>query len=176
LIIVDMQFDFLAGGALAVPGADLEMARKIDRIANLFDQVILTADDHPVDHISFNTFAVHCVHDTPGAKLAVNCKGSVLYKARQYDSEEYSAFFDGRRINMIEGSDVYVAGVAGDFCVKATIEDLLRYAQDKRVFAIIDLIKSVNGSTYVDHDPFEGKVRFVTSDQVSKRIEVGQGG
>jgi nicotinamidase/pyrazinamidase len=174
LIVVDMQYDFLSGGALSVPGADMELAKRIDRLAKLFDHVLVTADDHPVDHVSFSTFPPHCIHDTHGAALAVSCASSILYKGKNRDSEEFSAFAQGRRLNMIEGKDVYVCGVAGEYCVKATIEDVVRFAPEKRVFAIVDLIKSVDGSSYIEHDPFEGKVRFVTSDQVARRLAVSQ--
>ena len=174
LIIVDMQFDFLEGGALAVEGATLEMAQKIDRLSTLFDQIILTAEDHPADHISFETSVPHCIQNTKGAKLAITCRGTVLYKGRSREWEEFSAFAQGRRINLIEGNDVYVCGIAGDYCVKDTIDDILNYAPEKRVYAIIDMIRSTDGSSYIDHDPFSGKVRFVTSEQVQKRIAFRQ--
>jgi len=174
LIVVDMQYDFLEGGALAVAGATIEMAQKIERLSTLFDQVILTADDHPEDHISFETFAAHCVQNTEGAKLAITSRATVLYKGRNRETEEFSAFAQGRRINFIEGNDVYVCGVAGDYCVRQTIEDILQYAPEKRVFAIIDMIRSIDGLSYIDRDPFSGKVRFVTSEQVQKRIAFRQ--
>lgn len=174
LIVIDMQYDFLSGGSMAVPGADLQLAKKIEELAPLFDQVLLTADDHPHDHVSFSVFGSHCVHGSDGAKLAVNIDAPVLYKGREKESEEFSPFEEGRRLNMVEGKDVYLCGLAGDYCVKAAIEDLLRYAPDKRVFAILDLIKAVDGSSYAEVDPFGGKVRFVTSDQVIRRLTGAQ--
>lgn len=53
LVIVDVQNDFLEGGALAVPGADADFVDKIATYAQTFDRVILTQDWHPADHQSF---------------------------------------------------------------------------------------------------------------------------
>jgi nicotinamidase/pyrazinamidase len=52
LIVVDMQFDFLPGGSLAVAGGD-EIIASIARLAARFDNVVLTQDWHPAGHISF---------------------------------------------------------------------------------------------------------------------------
>src|ERR1700733_3185695 len=75
LLIVDVQNDFLPGGALAVPDGD----QVIDRINALaadprFAVVIATRDWHPPDHDSFEAqggpWPEHCVRDTPGAQLS----------------------------------------------------------------------------------------------------------
>jgi nicotinamidase/pyrazinamidase len=51
LIIVDVQNDFCAGGALAVPGGE-KVVPAINRIAERFENVVLTQDWHPEDHVS----------------------------------------------------------------------------------------------------------------------------
>lgn len=167
LIIVDVQNDFLAGGALAVDeAADSLYVQKIEEIRGLFDQVILTADAHPENHISFGQFPVHCVRGTKGAELAVKAGDKLLLKGQQEDYEEFSPLIDGRDVELIEGDEVYVLGLAGDYCVKDTLLDLIKYAPEKKLFAIVDLIYSVDGSKYGPLDHFGGKVNFITSDKL----------
>jgi len=52
LIVVDLQPDFMAGGALAVPGGD-EVAAPIGALASRFSTVVATQDWHPRGHLSF---------------------------------------------------------------------------------------------------------------------------
>ncbi len=164
LIIVDVQYDFLQNGSLAVPGADHGYVEDIESIRHQFDQVILTADHHPEHHSSFSVFPPHCVAGTHGAELAVARGDYLLLKGEQQEKDEFSAFIDGQNIEKITGEEVYVLGLAGDYCVKQTLLDLLEFAPDKRYFAITDLIKSVDGTEYGPLDYFDGKVTFITSD------------
>lgn len=52
LVVVDVQYDFLPGGSLAVAGGD-EIVPLINKLAGKFRNVVLTQDWHPRDHISF---------------------------------------------------------------------------------------------------------------------------
>ena len=91
LVVVDMQYDFLPGGSLAVAGGD-EIVPLINTLARKFTNVVLTQDWHPADHISFasqhagkNPFETidlpygtqvlwpdHCVWNTHGAALSAD--------------------------------------------------------------------------------------------------------
>src|SRR5690606_19954562 len=91
LVVVDMQYDFLPGGSLAVAGGD-EIVPLINTLAGKFTNVVLTQDWHPADHISFasqhagkNPFETidlpygiqvlwpdHCVWNTHGAALSAD--------------------------------------------------------------------------------------------------------
>ena len=84
-------------------------------------------------------------------------------KGKELEKDEFSAFTGGRDIGKIVGDEVYVLGLAGDFCVKQTLLDLLEYAPQKKLYAIKDLIHSVDGTEYGPTDPFDGKVDFITS-------------
>src|SRR6266545_3693178 len=86
LILVDIQNDFLPGGALAVPKGD-EIIPVVNRLQNYFELVVATQDWHPSNHKSFasnhagrNPFDIielhglkqtlwpdHCIRGTPGA-------------------------------------------------------------------------------------------------------------
>ncbi len=74
LLIIDVQNDFLPGGALAVTGGD-EVIAPINALAAdpRFAVVIATRDWHPPDHSSFaeqgGPWPAHCVQGTPGAEI-----------------------------------------------------------------------------------------------------------
>ena len=117
LVLVDIQNDFLPGGALAVPDGD-QVVPVANRLMDQFDVVIATQDWHPADHSSFASqhagrsvgevvdldgldqilWPDHCVHETPGAEFAVDLKldESVLVFPKGTDRtiDSYSGFFD----------------------------------------------------------------------------------
>jgi nicotinamidase/pyrazinamidase len=120
LLIVDIQNDFLPGGALAVPAGD-EVIPTINRVALHFDKIVLTQDWHPPGHISFAsthpgkaTFETielpygkqvlwpdHCVQGTYGARfadrLAVPQAQAVIRKGYHAHTDSYSAFLEADR-------------------------------------------------------------------------------
>ena len=91
LVVVDMQYDFLPGGSLAVAGGD-EIVPLINTLAKRFTNVVLTQDWHPADHVSFASqhpgkapfetvelpygsqvlWPDHCVWNTHGAALSAD--------------------------------------------------------------------------------------------------------
>jgi nicotinamidase/pyrazinamidase len=120
LIAVDLQNDFMPGGALAVPKGD-EVVPVINALAKRFEHVVLTQDWHPRDHASFasshpgkkpfETLALpygmqvlwpdHCVQATPGAALhsGVDIPHAqlVIRKGHHRDIDSYSAFLEADR-------------------------------------------------------------------------------
>ncbi len=117
LILVDLQRDFLPGGALAVPRGD-EVLAVANSLQPHFRCVVTTRDWHPPDHGSFAAshpgakpgdvvelnglqqvlWPVHCVQDSLGAELAeglepVRTRFDVV-KGVHADIDSYSAFFD----------------------------------------------------------------------------------
>lgn len=117
LILVDLQNDFLPGGALAVPGGD-EVVPLANQLIKQFEIVVATQDWHPVDHGSFaashpgmdvfdqvklgglpqTLWPVHCVQGTTGAEfskdLAVAGIDRVFPKGMDREIDSYSGFFD----------------------------------------------------------------------------------
>jgi nicotinamidase/pyrazinamidase len=155
LILVDLQNDFLPGGALPVAGGDL-VVPMADRLMGHFDLVVATQDWHPANHASFAAnhcgthigevimldglpqvlWPVHCVQGTAGAEFSprLNTSGihRVFRKGTDPAIDSYSGLFDnGHRKSTGLGeflkergvSDVYVMGVATDYCVKFTALD-----------------------------------------------------
>lgn len=120
LIVVDMQNDFMPGGALAVPGGDT-IVETVNRLARQFSNVVLTQDWHCPGHTSFasshpgrevyGTFDAfygpqvlwpdHCVMGTQGAdfhpKLDIPHAGLILRKGYHKDVDSYSAFLEADR-------------------------------------------------------------------------------
>jgi nicotinamidase/pyrazinamidase len=138
LVIVDFQNDFTPGGALAVPRGD-EIAAKLNELAasDRFDLVVATRDWHPPEHSSFaaqgGPWPPHCVAGTEGAELHPGLDAAlvdvVIDKGTNPTTEGYSGF-DGTDLAALlrdRGIDrVTVAGLAADYCVRATALDALQ--------------------------------------------------
>jgi nicotinamidase/pyrazinamidase len=137
LVIVDFQNDFTPGGALAVPDGD-QVAARLNELAASgdYDLVVATRDWHPPDHGSFSAqggiWPEHCVAGTTGAELHPDLDAArvdvIVDKGRDPSTEGYSGF-DGTDLAAIlreRGIDkVTVAGLATDYCVRATALDAL---------------------------------------------------
>jgi nicotinamidase/pyrazinamidase len=138
LVIVDFQNDFTPGGALAVPDGDA-IAERLNALAASgdYDLVVATRDWHPPDHGSFaargGIWPEHCVAGTPGAELHAALDAArvdvIVDKGEDPATEGYSGF-DGTDLAALlreRGIDhVTVAGLATDYCVRATALDALR--------------------------------------------------
>lgn len=120
LVVVDVQNDFIPGGALAVPQGD-EVVPEINRLAARFDDVILTQDWHPRGHASFASshpgkkpfetielpygsqvlWPDHCVQGTAGAAFHPDLNLAkaqlVIRKGHHRDIDSYSAFLEADR-------------------------------------------------------------------------------
>lgn len=121
LLLIDIQNDFLAGGALAVPGGD-EIVPLVNAALPAYELVVATQDWHPEDHGSFaanhldrrpfeqgeldglpqTLWPVHCVQNTGGALFAPGLDTRrirrVFPKGMNPRIDSYSGLFDnGRR-------------------------------------------------------------------------------
>jgi nicotinamidase/pyrazinamidase len=158
LILVDLQNDFLPGGALAVPRGE-EVLPVANALIPCFPLVVATQDWHPPDHGSFADnhpgkspgdeidldglrqvlWPRHCVQGTPGAAMAATLDTSrvahVVRKGTDPRTDSYSGFFDngyrqatglGDLLRRAGSAEVYVLGLATDYCVLATALDARR--------------------------------------------------
>jgi putative nicotinate phosphoribosyltransferase len=135
LIAVDVQHDFLPGGALGVPGGDAVVAPLV-RAAGAAALVVKTGDAHTADHCSFTEqggiWPVHCVAGTHGAELhpaIAALEGPLVEKATTQGADAYSGFDGTRLTELLRDAGighVLVGGLATDYCVKATVLDALR--------------------------------------------------
>lgn len=154
LIIVDCQNDFITG-SMSVKGAKkaVEEIKKFIKLKRKeISKIILTADWHPYTHMSFKRnggqWPQHCVQFTPGACIepkllklinSFNIDYEVSTKGMIEEVEQYGAFDEielvidnlGKRyyFDSIASADAettfVVCGIAGDYCVKATIQNML---------------------------------------------------
>jgi nicotinamidase/pyrazinamidase len=137
LVVVDVQRDFLPGGALGVPHGHAVLA-PLNRLARAFDvrglPVIATRDWHPLDHCSFKAqggpWPPHCVADTAGARfdpgLALPITTHVVSKAMQAQRDAYSGFAGTGLHALLQRLGVrrlFVGGLATDYCVLQTVLD-----------------------------------------------------
>jgi nicotinamidase/pyrazinamidase len=166
LIIVDLQNDFCSGGALEVPDGDAVIA-PINELAHRIPYVIATRDWHPPDHHSFaaegGPWPVHCVRDTPGAQLHAELDtgtiDEIVDAGRTPEAEGYSGFEDTNLEQLLREHDVdtvHVAGLALDYCVKATALDARRLGFD--VVLHRDATRAVNVDAR-DGDRAEAELR-----------------
>ncbi len=120
LLVIDMQNDFMPGGALAVADGDA-IAPLVNRLMQRFDNVVLTQDWHPPGHVSFATshpgarpfdiietsygsqalWPDHCVQGSPGAALHARLASDrailILRKGTRRGVDSYSAFVEADR-------------------------------------------------------------------------------
>ncbi len=168
IIVVDLQNDFSDNGNLAVNG----FARKFRDIRTFLNNqkdnylIIASQDFHPINHSSFNLWPKHCVADTFGSELVELIKDFdfdfKIKKGQNVSIDDYSAFYNGGQLNQLvdelrnkKVDEVYICGVATDYCVKHTAEDALKLGFEVKIIddfcLAIDKEKSnreILGSTF----------------------------
>jgi nicotinamidase/pyrazinamidase len=133
LVIVDVQHDFLPGGALGVADGE-RIFEPIDELAPRFARVYATRDWHPADHSSYAEYGgpwpVHCVAGTHGAafdpRLNLDDVDVVVDKGTDRLTDGYSGFAATSLESDLREHGVrrvFVCGLATDYCVKATALD-----------------------------------------------------
>lgn len=156
LIIVDCQNDFITGtmSVKGAKKALENIKTFIKNKREDIERIIFTADWHPYNHCSFKRvgglWPHHCIQFTPGACIepkllkyvqSKNIPYKVCLKGIYEEKEEYGAFSEIVYINDVLGERYYlddtlpgidintefiVCGIAGDYCVKETINNLLK--------------------------------------------------
>jgi len=156
LIVVDVQNDFCPGGALAVKDGD-KIIPPLNALVDAFTTsnlpVCFTRDWHPPDHSSFREnggpWPSHCVRNSRGARfypdLHVPKNALVVSKATEPDKEAYSGFQGtdlSSTLKRMGVTELFVGGLATDYCVKNTVGDALR--EGFLVNVLTDCVRGVN--------------------------------
>jgi nicotinamidase/pyrazinamidase len=174
LILIDLQNDFMPGGALPVSEGDAVIPIAND-VQEKFDLIVASKDWHPRDHGSFAAnhpgkkvgdvidlhglpqilWPVHCVQNTRGAEFGLALRTDritkTFLKGADAAIDSYSALFDNghrRSTGMTEFlrernvGDVYLLGLATDYCVKFTALDAV--GEGFKVHLIEDACRGVN--------------------------------
>ena len=167
LIVVDVQNDFLPGGALAVKNGDLVIP-EINKLQKSFELVVATQDWHSSDHKSFASahdgkevfqqiildglpqvlWPDHCIQETKGAEFSslLDTKKieAIFRKGMDKNIDSYSGFFDNGKKKAtgmgayLKGrgvTDVFVTGLAADYCVYFTAKDAVELGFDATIIA-----------------------------------------
>jgi nicotinamidase/pyrazinamidase len=174
LVVVDVQNDFLPGGALAVPRGD-EIIPLVNQLQKQFELVVATQDWHPRNHGSFAAnhpgkkpgdrimlegieqilWPIHCVQNTTGAQFAADLAterfARIFQKGIDPKIDSYSTFFDnahrratglGDYLKERSITDVYLCGLATDYCVKYSALDAQQLGFNAHV--IVDACRGIN--------------------------------
>lgn len=184
LLIVDVQNDFCPGGALPVPGGNkvvgptnviIDYARKHGWL------IIATRDWHPAKTKHFKDFGgiwpAHCVQNTKGAMFHPDLKMGndiIIISKGMGDEDAYSPFDgrteDGTSLEMLlrDVADIFICGLALDYCVKAAVLDALTLKRHKalEVALIKDATRAVN------INPEDGKTALMNMVRVGVKLSV----
>ena len=173
LVVVDMLYDFI-DGSLACQNAEQAVAETLKfidtqtkgqggedhEILDTFP-ILFVRDHHPADHSSFKEqggiWPSHCVAGTRGGEIhkalqPYVCEELTFDKGCDKAKEQYSGFEGeneagqslGEILELLDTDEIYVCGIATEYCVRNTCEDLLKAGFKVR------LLKDC--LAFVDHD------------------------
>ena len=155
LVVVDMLYDFI-DGSLACQHSEEAVRQTLNFIDSQTDSqggedheildtfpILFVRDHHPADHSSFKeqggTWPSHCVAGTHGGEihkdLTPYVNEELTFDKGCCKSEEQYSGFDGTNeagqtlgeiLELLDTTDVYVCGIATEFCVRNTCEDLVK--------------------------------------------------
>ncbi|MBO5807901.1 MAG: isochorismatase family protein [Bacteroidales bacterium] len=155
LVVVDMLYDFI-DGSLACQNAENAVAQTLKFIDNqtsgqggeeheILDRfpILFIRDHHPADHSSFmdngGIWPPHCIAGTRGGEIHEELQPYAseeltFDKGCSKDTEQYSGFEGinsagqslGEILELLDTTDAYVCGIATEYCVRNTCEDLLK--------------------------------------------------
>ena len=156
LIVVDVQNDFCPGGSLAVAQGD-EVIAPLNQLMKEFldrgEPVYKTRDWHPPQTNHFAAYGgvwpFHCVQNTRGAEfhpdLLDDPRITIISKGIDDTADGYSGFDGTNQGELLreEGvGEIWVGGLATDYCVKETVIGGVR--QGFKVKAMADTMRPVN--------------------------------
>ena len=153
LVVVDMLYDFI-DGSLACQNADNAVSKTLEfidihtkgqggedyEILDTFP-ILFIRDHHPADHSSFKEqggiWPAHCVTGTRGGEIHEALQPYVseeltFDKGCDKAIEQYSGFEGinsagqslGEILELLDTTDVYICGIATEYCVRNTAKDL----------------------------------------------------
>lgn len=157
LLIVDVQKDFCPGGTLAVSDGEKVVPvlnQYIKEFVRTHDPIFASRDWHPRDARHFQEWPVHCVQDSPGAAfhpdLQLPADAVIISKGTSPDEDGYSAFegtgpdekFFDELLREYGVDQLFVGGLATDYCVKASCLDAVKRGMD--VVLLKDAVRGVD--------------------------------
>lgn len=161
LLVVDVQIDFCPGGAMGIQEGH-KIIPILNRYIKFFEKenlpIFVTRDWHPKITKHFRQFGgewpKHCIEGSPGAQFHPNLKlpkeAFVMSKGMDPEIDSYSAFHATdssgtllpNLLKILGVAEIYIAGLATDYCVKYSVLDALK--EGLKVFILTDAIAGVN--------------------------------
>jgi len=193
-LAVDMQKDFMDhDGALYVTGSE-EIKTNIKKLATKMDKIathkFYTMDWHEEDDSEFKkTFPPHCIAGTKGAWLIPQAIGEDMYPDEDDFLDDRTLVFYKNEFSVFKGNEdflnslnafayfdeIFVAGVAGDVCVKAVIDGLIEHKGKEfdfeKLFIVEDCIASLDADVFDQylndiHNKYNEFVWFITTEDI----------
>jgi nicotinamidase/pyrazinamidase len=190
LLLVDLQYDFMPGGALAVPRGD-EVVPLANQLAPRFELVVASQDWHPPDHRSFASqhpgkhpgdvieleglaqrlWPDHCVQNTPGAELHRDLDRSqierVFQKGADPTIDSYSAFYDNahRRATGL-GDYLKSKGVAKIFLMGLATDYCVKFSTIDAIDLGFEVVVIEDGCRAIEAEP--GDLEKATNEMLRK--------
>lgn len=189
LIIVDDQNDFITGtlAVKGAKNAIENTKTFIKNHHKDIEKIIFTLDWHPYNHTSFKKYGgiwpAHCVQHTPGACIepkllkyiqSLEIDIEFVHKGEMRDVEQYGAFsdidisaddypnrkyyFDSVATANVD-SEFVVCGIAGDYCVKASTQNLINGGITPKMF--LNGIASIDDGTTINEFIKENKLEII---------------
>lgn len=176
LLVVDMQNDFMPGGALAAPEGD-QIVPLVNDLMDQFETVVASKDYHPEETVHFQKWPKHCVQGTKGAQfhpdLSVKKINQVFYKGTGNADDGYSAFEATNKdlkkyLKDLKVKELYLVGLTTEYCVKESAIDAAR--SKFNTFVISDAIAPVraeeDGPERAMRAMGDAGVRMINSDSI----------
>lgn len=151
LLVVDVQNDFTPGGTLATSLGDA-IIPTINQLMDKFPLVVSSRDWHEPECVHFEKWPVHCVANTAGAEFdtlldhakidqdflkGTDPKTDSGYSAFEATSQNLDEYLREKGV-----TELYVVGIATEFCVKASVFDALKLGY--KTYVVTDAISPVS--------------------------------
>ena len=150
LLVVDIQNDFCPQGTLGVPDGD-KIIPRINLLLDKFPLILASKDWHPSKTDHFKKWPRHCVQNTKGAEYHPSFRAEkveeLFLKGTTNKDDGYSAF-EATNLNLENVlkekgvTDLYLTGLATDYCVKFTAQDAVK--KGFQTYVITDAVAAVN--------------------------------
>ena len=198
LIIVDLQNDFVPGGALEVTQGD-QLIPVINDLQKKFKHVIATQDFHPADHGSFAAnhpgknpgdliqlagltqylWPVHCVQGSRGAEFHPDldkvCWSAVFQKGKNPEVDSYSGFFDNaRKGNTGLGDYLKTKGIEHVFVCGLALDYCVKYTALDAKSLGFETVLLVDATRAVNVNPQDGELALEEMKQAGIRLKTSQ--
>ena len=164
LMIIDPQYDFISGSLKCEDAVEkmTNLANHIKNNVDEYDSIVITIDWHPKDHCSFvangGEWPEHCVQYSYGASVYQDILNNIpkdknvyfLTKGTMSHSEEYSIMKNLASSSLLtsfilnkENTKIDICGIANEYCVLNTVEDLVKEGYSDKITILKDFVACV---------------------------------